>query len=241
MADEKKKRRNGYYYLGDKAYPSVTTILKVLAKPALVGWAAKVAATASIENPDWSVEQCCAEVTGKKESAGARGSVVHGLIEAIGRGNKPDLSTVPPEIKPYADGYIAFHNLTIKKILFSECTVVSDTHGYAGTLDIIALCNDNLVWLLDNKTSKGIYNETGLQLSSYKHADYIYDVVEGNKSALPKIDKMGAIHLKPDGTVGLVEFNDGFEYFLATKKMYEWMFEEDVKRVALKIGNYKQR
>ena len=90
------------YWLGDKRLTGVTSIIGVLAKPALIGWAARMAVEyiqdffkegvtkaegitvkALLDGDTW--ERVCADAksahTKKKEAAGTHGTSAHSLVE----------------------------------------------------------------------------------------------------------------------------------------------------------------
>src|SRR5574337_885782 len=111
-ASERVKRqlkRDGKYHLpGDRIYPSVTGILSVIAKPALVHWAARTAASLVLSDPDEydTAEKAAAGVRGATKRAADRGSTVHSLAESLDRGGQVALETLPDALKPHADAYL---------------------------------------------------------------------------------------------------------------------------------------
>src|SRR5207253_677018 len=50
-------KRGGQYYFEGESYPAVTTVLQEVAKPALMGWYAKLAAEHAYANPGDSLER----------------------------------------------------------------------------------------------------------------------------------------------------------------------------------------
>jgi len=209
------KRRNGYYYLdnGDpngREYVSVTTVLQVIAKPALMYWAAKTAAKAALKDPSISEEEASKSIYGAKKKAGIRGSDVHKFVETYKKGGKV---TIRKELKPYADAFVSFLGQTDPKIKENEKEIYSDKYKYAGTLDIIMEDKQGKVWIVDIKTTSGVYPESGLQLVAYKQAC---------EEMGYKIDKTGVLLLKNDGTYSFHETNEKLDIFLATKKLWEW-------------------
>src|SRR3990170_3101551 len=170
--------------------PSVTTILNVVGKPALVQWAAKeertmVSAVAAdlAKTPPMSRTAYLTTLTdrlGKQRAnqkllakASEIGSQVHAMAEwnfrrALGQKVGPE-----PKIEDRAQwGYMALEDWasSVKfKPLKIEQTVWSTTHGYAGTMDLLALVND-VPTLVDFKTGKAIYGEAHLQNVAYQVA-----------------------------------------------------------------------
>jgi hypothetical protein len=229
--DLKEKRKNGYYYIDGKAFPSITTILKVIDKSnALVPWASKIVATASKEHPEWSIEKLCAEPAEQRDNAGSRGTTVHDIMEALGRGNMPNVDAIAPAFQGYAKAGILFFKNNIKKVINLEYSVINEAVGYMGTGDIIYEGHDGRIYAGDFKTGKYLYNTTGLQLSAAKHAEYML-TEKNEKLPIPKITGLIGILLKPDGGLATEMYNDGFDHFCAAKKLYDWMYAEDVARV----------
>jgi hypothetical protein len=149
---------------GDVAqFPSVTTILSAINKPALVGWAAKEERLACSE----AAADLYAELTGQPQlprsmyqlaleqrlgktkahvkalaKAAEIGTQVHGMIEwtlrqALGLHVGPE----PALVEAAQWGFMAWQDFAKEVALapqFIEQTVFSRTHVYAGTLDLVA-------------------------------------------------------------------------------------------------------
>jgi hypothetical protein len=74
------------------------------------------------------------------------------------------------------DGVLEFLFDHEPEIHWSEATVHSRTHQYAGTADIIATMKvgrSKLPVVLDFKTGKRIYDEVAMQLAAYARADFV--------------------------------------------------------------------
>lgn len=182
---------------------SVTSAAKSHNKPFLVGWAAKMSAECAVEDHDL-IGQMLKKKTGKKAALdyvkqarfrdmsgkGDRGTIVHSAIEAYLAGKKVDLDhvqfsleekAVPEALWPATfkmiDGVTEFLFDFEPEIEWSEATVYSRTHQYAGTADLIAakiqIGKSKLPAILDIKTSKAIYNDTAMQLTAYGRADFV--------------------------------------------------------------------
>lgn len=210
-----------YYVDGAGPYPSVTTVLGVLDKPALVSWAKRETAECAIRNLDMlgdmvrtggdrmAVEWLKQIPDYQRDTAANRGTRVHAAADAAVRGYEYDLGA---DEMPYLDAYRAFlgdHNV---RIIAAELIVFGGfARGmpYGGTLDLIAELN----WpepfspreysprrraLLDIKTSKGTYRETALQLAPYGLADF--GMLEGKRDrfAIPPVDCYGVVHIRPE-------------------------------------------
>jgi hypothetical protein len=179
---------------------SVTTAMKSLAKPFLIGWAAKMSAECAVEDHeiigamlkkknkkgalDYIKQARYRDMSGK----GDRGTIVHGAIEAYlaGKPIDPDHiqflleeKQVPEALWPatfkMVDGVTEFLYDFEPEVYWSEATVYNREYGYAGTGDLIArlmVGRKKLPVIVDIKTSKAIYNETAMQLTAYARADF---------------------------------------------------------------------
>jgi len=154
-------RTSRFYDIDGKLYPSVTTILKVIAKPALVNWAARLerdmlvkAAADLYEDLPIAApkmmrqvyEETLARRIGKEQAhakalrkAGDTGTAVHALIEWNMR--RELLQKVGPEPKVDPDGMRSFaayeewrQRANLAPVLVEQ-VVYSKRYAYAGTLD----------------------------------------------------------------------------------------------------------
>lgn len=175
-------------------YPSVTSILNVIGKPALVAWSAKVEREL-VTNVSCQLYQDIAgtpkmapaaylmslstrlgrEKAAQKElqKASEIGSQAHALIEWNLRASLMQDAGPSPRIVDAAQwAFMAWEDwkksVNLKPI-YIEQTVWSDTYGYAGTMDLLAEVNGKLT-VVDWKTGKAIYPEAYLQNAAYRHA-----------------------------------------------------------------------
>lgn len=180
---------------------SVTTAMKSLAKPFLIGWAAKMSAECAVE--DYAIIGAMLEKGDKtaalnhvkqarfRDAGGKadRGTIVHSAIEAYVAGKQVDPDAVQAALEEKAvperlwkatfkmiDGVMEFLFDNEPEILWSEATVYSREHEYAGTADIIGrlkIGRTKLPAVIDIKSSKAIYNDTAMQLTAYGRADFV--------------------------------------------------------------------
>ena len=69
----------------------------------------------------------------------------------------------------------------------------SVTHGYAGTLDLIATLRDGRKrWLLDLKTSKGVYGDMALQQGRLPIRRNTWPSTTANTSPCPRSMRSGS-------------------------------------------------
>ena len=188
-------------------YPSVTTILGQLEKPALINWAANCAVEymeehiEEIQNPrgphvvsDILGNARTAFRTASRSARNIGTGVHHAIEDYISTGKDPTgLSDAE------TNSFLAFLEWESKnKVRWerAEITLFHTHMGYAGTADALAEINGHR-YIIDFKTSKGIYDEYRVQLSAYKAA------AENNKIECPSI---GIIRL--DKETGAPEFVD---------------------------------
>lgn len=196
------------YWLDGKPIPGVTTLLgKGLPKPAIPYWAAKSVAEYVIDNPEgvdqlrtMGREPAVAALKQvpwqKRDEAAVRGTDVHRLAEDLVHGREVE---VPEHLVGHVEGYARFLDKFAVKGILTERPVASRKWWYAGTFDLIAEI-DGVVWSLDNKTSKGVYGETGLQVAAYTTAEF-YLAEDGDEKPLPEVERMGVLHVTEDGTL----------------------------------------
>lgn len=160
VAKEFKKTRTHtrYKLTSGKVVPGVTTILGVLAKPALIHWA-------------WDLGSKGIDYRKYRDAAADVGTLAHAMIAAELGAEPPDLAAYSPETIDKAENAIlSFYewqkNRDIRPILVEQ-PLVSEQYRYGGTLDCLAML-DGVPTLLDIKTGKAIYPEMLHQLAAYR-------------------------------------------------------------------------
>lgn len=182
------KATHTYTYEGKKM-TGVTSVIGILSKPALIGWASKTCAL-YIESeglmafgdgqefsPEKFKEICDAGRTAhtkKKEEAGTHGTDTHTLVEEYINGLLKDNNGVPML------GYMDAQHAGIKKFtdwaeenvdhfLFSERVMYNQELFIAGTADFAYIGTDGKRYMGDFKTSSGIYGiDYWLQVAGYR-------------------------------------------------------------------------
>jgi hypothetical protein len=227
--------------------PSVTTVMGVLDKSGpLIGWAKRVTAEAAVANadqiPGWvamagkagAVSLLTKAATQTRDKAADVGTRVHALAESVARGVPVELTE---EERPFLAAYQAFLAEWQPRYLAAEEMVVSLTHGYGGTFDaIVEMAGD--VWMLDTKTSKGVYPETSLQLAAYTFADFIGRPADDKRYSIPPITAYGVLHLRPEG-YEVVPYSvdaDTFAAFLDARRLYAWRATQATKVMGQPLG-----
>ena len=96
------------------------------------------------------------------------------------------------------------------------------TKDYAGRFDRVGKTETDR-WLIDFKTSSGLYDETGLQLSAYKNARFMEP--NPGESGIP-LDltnvKLLGVQLGVDGLFSTREYPDNHGVFLSCLEIYRW-------------------
>lgn len=203
--------RHGNY--PDRKFISVTTALKVLDKPALVPWAAKMVAEETLgQLPYWTkrvrtagvaaaIQEAKGSPYAKRDAAANLGSEIHAAAEAHLLG-KP--YTVPDEVRPFLDQYLRFldeHRVVAEA---SEATVGHPALGYAGTGDLWAYIDgvDDVLWLIDMKTSStrpvdSVYPEYGYQLAGLAAAPKLW-LDHATEIDAPKVARLAVLNVRAD-------------------------------------------
>lgn len=233
---------------------SVTSVINVLSKPALVPWSAKLAAERAMkheniwhgiqeeEGDDKARKWISAAATEFTKMRMTLGSAVHWMCENNGRLQEPE---VQDKLMWYLDtlgGDKAKHMDTIYAHLTSyqrfladfqpyiieqEQTVANLEHGYAGTLDAVVQLGHK-VYLMDIKTG-GAYNSHALQLAAYR---YCRHAVRDDQVNTWNIRAEGGfvLELKPKSyKVHWMRCGEQeFEAFLAALRLKKWSDEGGV-------------
>ena len=241
------RRTSKHFYLwnDNEPVPGITTVQGMLDKSGpLVGWAKRETAKAAVRNAaDVLKMLSTSEVTNgipesaldshpavaylkampgyERDKAADVGSAIHRIAEDYALERKP---TVTDEQAPYLEAFIKgfvekhkpkFHPDYIEYMVYSE------EHRYGGTMDVACRIGDD-VWLIDYKTSKGIYPETSLQLAAGHYAEFMGKPNDTTKHKLPPATRFGVVHIRPEGAY-LAEYPmkpAAWEAFLAARTLW---------------------
>jgi hypothetical protein len=197
------------YTIDGKSVQGVTTILsKGIPKPALPAWAAKSVAEWIADNPEdlealrrGGREPMIGFLKGVpwqiRDTAAIRGTDVHALAEKLVHGEEVE---VPEHLVGHVEGYAKLIDEFGIEPILTEVSIGHKKEWYAGRLDLVATLWGE-TWLLDNKTSKGVYGETGLQCAAYAKGEfYVNDDEWDVEIPMPHIDRIGVIHITADGS-----------------------------------------
>ena len=174
--------KNHLYTLDGKPMTGVTTILSVIAKPALIQWAANEAVKYIEEHSkhpvgkDYQVsvvtlEEAKTAHRRKKEDAGIKGTDVHKEIEGIIKVFllTDGLPEYLANLSEQAKLFVMWAKENKVKFLDSEKRVYNESLWYAGTADFTAEINGKR-FVGDIKTGSSIYPEAFYQISAYRAA-----------------------------------------------------------------------
>jgi hypothetical protein len=205
--------------------PSVTTILGVMDKPALVGWAAKSVAEYAADNVEavslLGRDERVALLKGvpfrNRDKAADRGTEAHTYAERrLTFGIAPSPSNRSAEL---VDEVLAALDPTP---LVSEGTVFNSTVGYAGTFDGVWRVDGRIV-MVDWKSGKGVYSESGLQLNAYARGEEV--ITPSEVFSMPRVDEAWIIHVPNEGgwKVHPVALgNEEWLAFQAARMVWRW-------------------
>ena len=105
---------------------------------------------------------------------------------------------MPDHLAGHVQGYVDWLDATGLEPLLTERPVASRQWRYAGTFDLIGKL-DGRLWLLDVKTSSGVYGSTALQLTAYGNAEFYVDA-DDTEQPLPAVERYGVLHVTEYGT-----------------------------------------
>jgi hypothetical protein len=141
-----------------KRVPSVTTVLGILNKPALLDWA-------------WKCGCDGVDYKAVRDNAADIGTLAHYLIMCHLKGQAPDTSDYSKDDIDKAETclikYWDWEKDNPIEPLLVEAPLVSEIHRFGGTIDCLARDSHGDLVLIDHKTGKGIYSEMFYQLAAY--------------------------------------------------------------------------
>lgn len=164
--------------------PSVTTVLNIMAKPALVAWAERQGIQAAIRaihtapGPDpWPVLNDTEGLTNhaqavlKSESAERMnaGSMMHEALLSYAEGSLK-LEDVTEDFRPTAEAFEVWLSDNAVTVTHVEWAVYDPDEGLGGTLDIAGTMGDGTSFVGDLKSSSNVYPEHVAQVAGYESA-----------------------------------------------------------------------
>jgi hypothetical protein len=225
--------RHRYSWNGGPLYPSVTTILGIKDKPALVGWAKRETAACAVRNLEMlarMVQSGGAQAAVdwlkripdyQRDASADLGTQVHAAAEAIARGGPVAISD---EVQPFVAAYRRdFLEVFRPRFLAVEAMVCSQRYEYGGTADAFAEI-DGEIWLLDYKSGAGVYPDTALQLAGLARAQFIGRPGDQTQYPVPAATRFGVLHILPEGArlLPVVVDRATVAAFLDARRLFEW-------------------
>ena len=171
-------------------FPSVTNVICVKHKEALVNYRVKQAIMSCLTLPrnpdeveDEFIKRVVIDMDSHRDAAANFGTRVHNATERFHRAynNKTPYSDPDSEVLPYIEDYKGWFTENVEHILYAEKVLVNKEVGYAGTADAIVKMrlNDQFngrIAVLDTKTQgvkkdkKPLIHDTWIyQLRAYGH------------------------------------------------------------------------
>lgn len=197
---------------GQARMKGVTTMMKGLGGPpesyfteTTAGYAADNWDRLAGLPPSERIKEIAGATRARFTSAAVRGTRVHTLAEALGRGEEV---TVPDDIRGHVEACVQFMDDYDARADLIEPALFSRRHKYAGSADAfgtvrkpLAGARTRVLW--DWKTNaKGPWGSVAFQLAGYRFADFMLSGDGGKDSEelpVPEVDECWAIWLRADG------------------------------------------
>lgn len=219
----------------DQKLPSVTTVLNILNKPALMYWSVNCCCDYILQKHNHltslndTINSARKAWRSVQREALEIGTEVHEKIHLYLTLNKE------PKIENSAvlSAFIAFLEWKEKhKLEIIECEKKVYHENYAGTADLICMLNGKRT-LIDFKSSKDIYNEYIYQVAAYASAY--------NYTCANKIESIGILRL--DKETGIPEYKDVVEYWDVYFSAFiplvnHWWKKQKIKKRGTKNGKF---
>jgi hypothetical protein len=230
------------------AFPSVTNVLGVLAKPTLEAWKIEQGILSALTLPRQPNEdlgafahRVVADMGEQVEKAADFGSAIHAACEAYALNKQlPE----DMELLAFMDDWVRWFDANVERVAAIEQVFVNHEHGYAGRVDMVALLKGDgstaPFWaVVDFKTQKvkrsakgepkpAFYETWPLQLAAYRQAILSSGAknVTGLVSVVIDSAQPGSVHTKTWRTEkGEGRMGNGDEYFGAFRSALElWRY-----------------
>lgn len=223
--------------------PSVTNVLGVMAKPALVNSAVKITADRAVthyialgelirkEGPDKAATFLKAF---HKDEWGAKrdiGTAVHHAIHQELIGMDPEAAWAT-DLAGHRRSWEAFKTDYAPTFELAEATVFSLKPGHAGTLDSLFVIGRGKYkgkrTLCDTK-SGGIFLEAQVQVAAYRHSPFIL-MPDGSVEPMPSVDFGSVLQLTGTGARLLEVAADEVGYRAFLYLLALWNYQKDQPR-----------
>lgn len=184
----------------------MTTIVDLMPKPQLAGWAARIAAEYAVANPGATLADIKGAPTRLSKEAAARGTAVHAAM--VSGQWTPDIAAYRPHARRFLRDYEFAP-------VWQEGVVWSKSGRYAGTFDALGYVRGRLTLLDWKTTNSGAWPAHRIQLAAYRNTDDL--------KKLP-IAECAIVWLRPDGYEYLPQKvgREEWEYFMRLRKNFDW-------------------
>lgn len=235
------RARHNYRFDG-KLAPSVTTITRVLDKPALYGWYARTVAEAAAASPslfddlsrmgkEMMVAALTAAPDAARNKAADRGTEVHAWGQQLVHGEPVD---PPDELRDHVEGYARWLDEFEPVPMYTEALIGNRAAWFVGKFDLLATIAGS-TWLLDIKTGS-IWPEVAVQLGGYAAAEIVCDP-SGLELPMPAVDHIGVVAVTDHGTQ-LFEpcpVDLAVQWFLDVRAVYTGVRERSRKAFGVRL------
>jgi len=224
---------NHSYTLDGKRLTGVTTIIGILDKPQLIGWASNMAVDYIKDNFPTGIitreekekvfEEARKAWRIKRDKAGDIGTEVHKMIEDYVKSKINNERNVfyseNPQVQKMFDKFVEWAEENKVKFLLSEQKLYSEKHWFAGTVDLVIEIKGKK-YIADIKTSRDIYNTNYIQTAGYhimlEELGKIKELEGYIVINIPKqLNKTGEVKLKEKRVRNYKDFQEAFLHCLA--------------------------
>lgn len=221
-------------------FGGVTGVLGIIAKPALVNWAASEAAknaekalvarlggkkSAKITLTEKWISEVIAESKKKhekiKDEAAGVGTKCHEYFDKFIRGE--ELPDVTNEIWPAIKAFRVWFESSNLSLVAGDTDVASLAYEYGGALDAIAVDEHGDFVLVDFKTSKGVYSEYGLQVAAYANALEETYGIQCRRAVILRFSKTEPAEFEVKEVLNIKQ---SFQAFLLAKSL-QWIMKKE--------------
>lgn len=210
-------------------YPSVTSIIDMMEKPALIPWAAKMSAEYAVLHrealAELPAEDAVTLIKGnwrkRRNKAADFGTLIHDFLDrGVHPNSLPELGYVKQ-----AEDFIHVVGLDVYE---TEVTVCNPEQGYAGTIDVAASHNGDRIYV-DWKTGSGLYESHAMQLVALGEATHRLDEY-GGLEPIDLADRGIAVRLAADE----------YDYKTITRGTDKWIAVWDAFRGLIPVWQWKR-
>lgn len=191
-----------FYEIDGERYPRVTAVCAIVANTQLAYWRGRVG--------NAEADRVSREATGL-------GTSLHKAVERLARGD--GVIGMPDAAWPLFRAYQTWFEEHVRTVLGCEKLAVSRLHKYAGTVDLVAMLDDDEhPTVVDLKTSNNISETWGLQLAAYQLALQEEDIECARRVVVQ-------IPSKESGAIYVHDLNDhdrDQRAFINALKLYRW-------------------